>query len=360
MPNVQHAQRGAGGFKITTFPKEFERNIWEDLDRRFYIILLASLAIIYGMIIYLANVEYSQEFVENQIRQNYLKKFYQAEFVTETQPAVEDKNGAGAAEAAAEPEKPKEDVRAKRDKGKRSEVKGQSAAQRRASARAAAKARGRQRSSMEESIAGQGVFAELAASGGGGTGAAVADVLGDQGSGGFGDLDKVLSGVSGLQTATSSSRRSQLGARKMGNGVSGTAGIDDLIEGGVGQTGSKTIARRGKFSIKMGKGNVSGRAAKSTSRSTEAIGRVVNQHQDAVENCFRKEARLNPNLKGSIRLQFTIRANGRVTNVRIVQSSLRNRKVESCVKRRVSSWRFQAINPKEGDVTFRQKFIFSS
>jgi TonB family protein len=311
------------------------------------------------VIIYLANTEYSQEFVENQIRQKYLKKFYEAEFVTETQPAVEDNTGEGAA-AEPEPEKPKEDVRAKRDKGKRAEVKGQSAAERRASARAAAKARSRQRSSMEQSIAGQGVFAELAASGGGGSGAAVADVLGDQEAGGFGNLDQVLSGVSGLQTATSSSRRSQLGARKMGGGVSGTAGIDDLIEGGVGQTGSKSIARRGNFSIKMGKGSVSGRASKSTSRSTEAIGRVVTQHQDAIENCYRKEARLNPNLKGSIRLQFTIQPNGRVSRVRIVQSTLKNRKVESCVKRRVNSWRFQPINPKEGSVTFRQKFIFSS
>ncbi len=359
MPNVQQAQRGAGGFKLTAFPKEFERNVWEELDRRFYIILLSSLAIVYGMIIYLANTEYSQEFVENQIRQKYLKKFYEAEFVTETQPAVEDNTGEGAA-AEPEPEKPKEDVRAKRDKGKRAEVKGQSAAERRASARAAAKARSRQRSSMEQSIAGQGVFAELAASGGGGSGAAVADVLGDQEAGGFGNLDQVLSGVSGLQTATSSSRRSQLGARKMGGGVSGTAGIDDLIEGGVGQTGSKSIARRGNFSIKMGKGSVSGRASKSTSRSTEAIGRVVTQHQDAIENCYRKEARLNPNLKGSIRLQFTIQPNGRVSRVRIVQSTLKNRKVESCVKRRVNSWRFQPINPKEGSVTFRQKFIFSS
>ncbi len=359
MPNVQQAQRGARGFKLTAFPKEFERNVWEELDRRFYIILLSSLAIVYGMIIYLANTEYSQEFVENQIRQKYLKKFYEAEFVTETQPAVEDNTGAGAA-AEAEPEKPKEDARAKRDQGKRAEVKGQSAAERRASARAAAKARSRQRSSMEQSIAGQGVFAELAASGGGGSGAAVADVLGDQEAGGFGNLDQVLSGVSGLQTATSSSRRSQLGARKMGSGVSGTAGIDDLIEGGVGQTGSKSIARRGNFSIKMEKGSVSGRASKSTSRSTEAIGRVVTQHQDAIENCYRKEARLNPNLKGSIRLQFTIQPNGRVSRVRIVQSTLKNRKVESCVKRRVNSWRFQPINPKEGSVTFRQKFIFSS
>lgn len=359
MPNVQQAQRGSGGFKLVAFPKEFERNFWEDLDRRFYIILLSSLAIVYGMIIFMANKEYSSQYVEDQIRAKYLKKFYEAEFVTEIVDEGADEAGAGMGEE--EKEEPKEDERAKRDEGKRAEVKGQSAAERRASARAAAQRRGQQRSSMEQSIAGQGVFAELAAGGGGGSGEAVANVLGDASAGGFGNLDDVLSGVGGLQTATSSSRRSQLGARQVGGGGgSGSAGIDELIEGGIGQGGSKSIARRGDFSIKFEKGSVSGKASRATSRSSEAIGAVVNQHTDAIESCYRKESRLNPNLKGSISIQFTILANGKVAKVRIVNSTLQNRKIESCIKRRVGRWRFQAINPKEGDVTFRQKFIFSS
>lgn len=359
MPNVQHAQRGSGGFRLVSFPKEFERNFWEELDRRFYIILLSSLAIVYGIIIFMANTEYSTDFVENQIREKYLKKFYEAEFVTETPVQQETETGPGMGEEEKK-EEPQKDERAVKDQGKRAEVKGQSAAERRAAARAKARSRGRQRSSMEQSIAGQGVFAELSASGGGGSGEAVADVLGDDGAGGFGNLDEVLSGVGGLQTATSSSKRSQMGARKVGGGASGTAGIDDLIKGGIGQTSSKSIARRGNFSIRFEKGSVSGKASKSTSRSAETIGRVVTQHQDAVENCYRKEARLNPNLKGSIAIQFTIQPNGRVARVKITRSTLKNRKVESCVKRRVSSWRFQAINPKEGSVTFSQKFVFSS
>ena len=358
MPNVQQAQKGSGGFKLVAFPKEFERNFFEDLDRRFYIILLSSLAIVYGMIIIMANKEYSSQYVEDQIREKYLKKFYEAEFVTEVVEQVAEEGGAGMGDE--EKDQPKEDERAKKDEGKRAEVKGQSAAERRASARAAAQRRGKQRASMEQSIAGQGVFAELAAGGGGGSGEAVADVLGDAGAGGFGNLDNVLSGVGGLQTATSSSRRSQLGARQVGGGGSGSAGIDELIEGGIGQGGSKSIARRGDFSIKFEKGSVSGRASKATSRSSEAIGAIVNQHTDAIESCYKKEARLNPSLKGSISIQFTIKADGKVANVRIVKSSLKNRKVESCVKRRISRWRFQPIDPKEGAVTFRQKFIFST
>lgn len=358
MPNVQQAQKG--GFQLVAFPKEFERNFWEDLDRRFTIILLVSLAVVYGLIIYLANTEYSTAEVEKEIRQKYLKKFYEAEFVTEPEPiAEEDATGPGIGEEEPKEEEAPKDERAQKDQGKRAEVKGPSAAERRAQARAAAQRRGQQRASMEQSIAGQGVFAELSAGGSGGTGAAVVDVL--QGSGGgVGDLDNVLSGVGGLQTATSSSRRSRLGARNMGGGASGTAGIDDLIEGGVGQTGSKSISRRGNFSIKFEAGNVSGKGSKSTARSVDAIGTVVAQHQDAIESCYKKEARINPNLKGSLTVQFTIAASGKVSRIRILNSTLKSRKVESCVKRRVSRWRFKPIDRKEGDVTFRQKFIFST
>jgi TonB family protein len=60
-----------------------------------------------------------------------------------------------------------------------------------------------------------------------------------------------------------------------------------------------------------------------------------------------------------MKVMFTIKYNGRVSRVRVVQSSMRNKKVESCVTRRIRSWRFQPIDRKEGDVTFTQKFVFT-
>jgi len=359
MSGAQQTTRpaGGGGFRIVSFPKEFERNVWETLDKRFYIILLTSLAIVYGLLIVLANLKFSQEEMANKIREKYLKQLYTAQ-IAETTPVGETETKSTGLGEEAQPEK-KIDQRAQKDQGKRTEVRGQSAAQRRASARAAAAARGRQRAAIENKVAGMGVLGVLSAGGSGGSGEAVDDIVGGNDSG-FGNLDKVLSQAGGLQTGTASSRTSVLGSRKMGGGIGGTAGIDDLIEGGVGATSSKSIARRGKFSIKMSKGNVSGRAAKSTARSVDAIGRVVTQHEDAIMSCYKKEARLNPKLKGSISVIFTIRANGRVTGVRVVKSTIRNRSVESCVTRRIRSWRFAPINPKEGDVHFLQTFVLSS
>lgn len=361
MPNAQNAQKpaAAGGFRLTAFPREFEHSILEGLDRRFYIIMLISLAVVYGIVIYLANLEFSAEYLDEQVKLKYLQKFYEAEFVEDIVTDTEEEGIGGIGE---EPEDTEVDERAKRDEGRRAEATGPSAAERRAQRRSAARARGQQRAAMQQAVAGTGILAELSAGGGGGTGDAVYDVLGEAGtSGGFGNLDEVLKGVGGLQTASSGSRRSQLGARSSGGGDgTGAAGIDGLIEGGAGGSGSVSITRQGSFAIKIEEGSVTGKAAKSTARSSDAISRVVNKHKDAIENCYRKEARLNPNLKGSVEVQFTISPDGKVGQVRIVNSSLRSKKVESCISRIIRRWRFQKIDRKEGSATFRQKFIFSS
>ncbi len=369
MPGV-HQQANKHGrakeFGIHAFPKEFERNIWEELDRRFYIILIASLAVVYGSVIYLSHVQFSKERVNQAIKKTYLKKIYQAELVTEPEVTKNPASTAGpsvAQEVIQEETKPeKPDVRAQKDRGKRVEGRGASASQRAIRRRRAEAVRKSQRSALASKVAGGGVLGVLTASGSAGVGAAEAGVLNEVSGGGVADLDKLLSGVSSLQTASASRRKSRLGARTVGNGTGNQkgVGIDDIVTGGVGETGNYSIARQGDFSLKMGKGRVTGRAAKSTARSADAISAMVNKHQDAIVDCYKRVARLNPNLKGSISVQFTIEPNGRVSAVRILQSTLKNTKIESCISRRIRSWRFQPIDPKEGRAIFRQKFVFTT
>jgi TonB family protein len=361
MPNAQNAQRAAasGGYRITAFPKEFERGLFESLDKRFYTILLTSLAVVYGIVIFLGNLEYSQAEVDAQIKKRYLQKFYETTIGEEEVAQVEEE-GAGGIEEKEAPEEKEEkiDKRAK-DEGKRVEAVGPSAAERRAMRRQAARQRGQQRRSMEQAVVGTGVLAELTAGGGGGSGQAIADVLGD-GGGSVGNLDEVLGQVGGLQTASSSARRSRLGARSSGGSDKGAMGIDNLIDGsGVGASGSVSIRKKGGFAIKASEGNVSGEASKSSARSANAISRVLNKHLEAINNCYKKELRLNPNLKGSISVNFTIAPNGRVIQVKIKKSTLRSKKVESCVSRVIKRWRFQKIDKKEGNATFSNKFIFN-
>ena len=211
------------------------------------------------------------------------------------------------------------------------------------------------RRAMEQQVAGTGVLGLLSAGGSGGTGDAVADVLGEAGIGG-GDLDAVLSGVGGLATATSGGQRTRLGSRGGGR-VTGGADVNELLSGMGGGT-SANIGRKGSIKMALDAARVSGKGSKAANRSSEEISRVINSHNDAVEYCFKRESKLNPNLQGDILVEFTIAYNGRVSQVRIVDSSLRNKQVESCITGRMRGWRFKPIDRTEGDVRVRQKYIF--
>jgi hypothetical protein len=361
-PKAQGVKRaaGGGGYRIVSFPKEFERGLFEGLDSRFYLILLSSLILVYSTVIILANTAYTEEELANILKQKYIQKVYDTTF---EEPVIDDTEEEGVAleeEGAVAEQEPEQDARAQRDEGRREEAAGPSASERRDAAREAARDRASARDKMQQQVAGTGVLGELSAGGSGGSGDAVFDVLGESGSGALGDLDQVLSGVGGLESASSDSRRSSLGERQGRGGRAGGAGIDDLIGSGVGQSGSVSISRNAGFAIKGVEGSVSGKGTKSSARSQDAIGRIVGKHSDAIENCYKKETRINPNLKGSINAQFTISPEGKVAQIRIVKSTLKSRNVENCITRRIKSWRFAKIDRKEGNVTARYKWIFSN
>jgi TonB family protein len=356
-PKAQ-AERGpasarAGGYRIVGFPKEFERNIWEDLDKRFYIILLCSWLFVYTLAIILGNKEYDTAALDALARRNYLEKFYQAEIVAPIDAFEEEETGLGMGE---EPEEEEQvDERAERDRGRQSEARGPSAREVAEARRAAAAARSAARRQMEQQVAGTGVLGLLSAGGVGGTGDAVADVLGSAGAG-AGDLDAVLAGVGGLATATSGGQRTRLGSRGGGR-VTGTADVNELLSG-MGGTGSANIGRKGSIQMALDAARVSGKGSKAVNRSSDEISRVINSHNDAIEYCYKRESKLNPNLKGDVLVEFTISHNGRVVASKILNSSLRNKQVESCITSRIRGWRFKPIEQKEGDVRVRQKYIF--
>jgi TonB family protein len=315
------------------------------------LIMLSSWIFVYGIAILLGAIDYDQDALAAKVRQNYLDKFYQAQIV-ETIVQEEDDTGEGIGD---EEEAEEEDVRAERDKGRTAETRGPSAKEIANQRRAAAAQRGAARREMEQQIAGTGVLGLLSASGGGGSGDAVVDVLGDAGAG-TGDLGEVLSGVGGLAEATSSGQRSRLGSRGGGR-VDGSADVNELLSG-IGTSGSANIGRQGSIKMALDDASVSGKGSKSANRGGEELSRVINSHNDAIEYCYKKEAKLNPNLKGDIQIEFTVGYNGRVKGVQVIRSSLRNKSVENCISGRIRGWRFKSIDKSEGDVKVRQKYIF--
>jgi len=94
-------------------------------------------------------------------------------------------------------------------------------------------------------------------------------------------------------------------------------------------------------------------------RNPDDISAVVSKHNAAIQACYQRELRRNPDLKGKIVVRFTISPNGNVTHVELVSSTLNNERVERCVLSRIRRWDdFGAIDESLGDTTFRQVYTF--
>ena len=60
-PKAEGAKKpAAGAFRLAGFPSEFERNIWEDLDKRFTLIVLSSWVAVYTIVTICRENELSQ------------------------------------------------------------------------------------------------------------------------------------------------------------------------------------------------------------------------------------------------------------------------------------------------------------
>ena len=248
-----------------------------------------------------------------------------------------------------------QEQRRQQDMGKQKEVRGPSASERAAARQAASARRAAAQRAAEQQVASQGVLGLLTAGGGGGEGDAVVDILGGEGGGGTANLSDVMTGVGGLAVAESQGQRTRVA--KGGGRVSSGAGIDELVEG-IGTAQSAQLSRKGKITI-AGPASVSGRGSKAANRKADVITRVIASHQAAIDFCYQKVAKLNPNLKGEVTVRFAITPDGRTKDIKITRNTLKSRDVERCIIQKVRGWRdFPKIDRKEGDVTVQQKYVF--
>jgi hypothetical protein len=72
----------------------------------------------------------------------------------------------------------------------------------------------------------------------------------------------------------------------------------------------------------------------------EIIRRVVHQHRNEVRHCYEVGLAARPELEGRVVTSFTIATTGRVLQAGVIESSLRDRDVESCIAGAVRRWEF--------------------
>ena len=115
-----------------------------------------------------------------------------------------------------------------------------------------------------------------------------------------------------------------------------------------------------QFEVKMsGPTKIEEIAEATAGRGADAIEAMIAQHRAQIAYCYQRELKSNPGLKGKIVVRFTVRANGRVTGAKVVQSTLGNTKVERCIVRIIRRFRFETVGKEKGNLTYEYPFIFS-
>jgi TonB family protein len=163
---------------------------------------------------------------------------------------------------------------------------------------------------------------------------------------GEGDVFVVGRGVGGLG-------RSGTGRGGGGDGFGRVHGVGSIDTGG-GQGQGASLGRRGssapRASVSRGRPNVSGFL------SREQIERVVRRHSRGIRYCYESQLANDPELGGRISVNWTIDLDGRVQSASIVENSMGNREVESCILREVRRMRFD--QPDGGMVVVTYPFTF--
>ncbi len=151
-----------------------------------------------------------------------------------------------------------------------------------------------------------------------------------------------------------------LGSRGSGGGGGGSSlGIGGLGGHGTGRGkggyGNINLGGRGKGTTRI----VPGRTIIKGSLSKEEIGRVIRRNLARFKYCYEKQLNANPNLGGKISIYFTIAPTGSVAQAKVRETSMNNKKVESCTTKVMRSLKFP--KPRGGGiVVVTYPFVFAA
>lgn len=328
------AAAGAREIRIVQFPKEFEKDFWKSLDKRIITIFSINFVVIYGLLIFAATRPKPP--ATDQLDTRLLKKIAN---VMKVDPKLLE-----------ELDKPPEDT----DKEATavtttSTIKAPTGAAGKASRAAAAKAAAAARAGKAaKAAAGRGVLAVAGAVGGSGGKYAAVDF-----SGSSSGLDAVLGQLGGIGEASGGNEKTVLGSG--GGTVGGGGGIDELTSLLEGSGGVSVIGgAAGSGLIGIGKASVSGGGGGGASAAD--IQGVIDQNAAAINSCYQKELKKQPDLKGKLSVQIKINPAGRVAGVTVTQNTV-NAAVAQCVQNKIRGWSFP--RGKKGMITVSQTFVFT-
>ncbi len=91
---------------------------------------------------------------------------------------------------------------------------------------------------------------------------------------------------------------------------------------------------------------------------SKVVAEVFAAHAAEIRSCYEKPLRRNPRLAGELRLEWTVRPDGRVAVVKAKHNTLGAPAVQLCLMSKVKRWEF--LEPSHGRVIVGQTFVFSA
>lgn len=201
---------------------------------------------------------------------------------------------------------------------------------------------------IQKAVASKGLLKILGSSAGGSGASAFEDVLG--GGTGAGDVAEALSGAGGVGVATSDSLAN---AGPKGGGTGTVAGIGSL---GTSGGGNVNLGNKGDAKVS---GRVQDAAPDVDSADVDrnALSRYVKSRMSAIQNCYERELKRNPSLKGKVVVRFSITPAGRSADIEIEENTLGTDSVASCIRTVIRTWVFP-FKP-ESEVPVAYPFVFT-
>ena len=337
-------------FEYIDFPREFQRNLWKELDRRFWTISLTTAVFCSVFIIYMMNQIYvpslanKQKFLETLYRMQ--KEVVSDEVVQQIVDQEEMKKKEEEQERVEAKEEKVDDARRKRNKMTDDERK----------AKRNTEQQKRSQQTAMRRLKAAGMFEAAGVQIGGSGSGKVGLGLGASGSGG----DK-FAGISG-----SGGGIVTIGDRTLGNKAKVVSGRADESS-----SGDIDISELEAGDLEAGDltgglemediSEVSGEGAQNLLRSAENLDTFVKSKVSSIYDIYERFKRKDPSLNGRIFFRLTILPSGRVEQVNIVNRRWSNPGVGTQVEEKVllkikNTWRFGSI--EEGDVSVSFNITF--
>jgi TonB family protein len=199
-----------------------------------------------------------------------------------------------------------------------------------------------------------GLLGLIAGTGSSGKSSSIVDALVDKGL--VADLNKIVGSGSNLKVTNGGNNKDAIDPLDQLIGTGGSGGIDDFLSALEDDVPQVELKKQAKVDL-VKPSKMSGSKEALGQRTEQSIWNVVSSRQGRIKYLYEKYLKTNPNLRGKITIEFTIAANGFVSEARMIESTINHPELEQELLALVRRLKFDPI--PSGNVTTVFPFVFS-